>query len=45
MKLKTVMPFALLGLFFTGFSVLAAQKLSVDVNLTMLRSHVVDERG
>jgi VWFA-related protein len=45
MKRKTVGLLMLAGLLSAGFSIMSAQKLSVDVNLTMLRSQVVDERG
>ena len=45
MKWKSAVPFTVLAFLFAFLTVTAAQKLSLDVNLTMLRSHVVDERG
>jgi VWFA-related protein len=41
---KSAILFAFAGLF-CALSVMAAQKLSVAVNLTMLKAHVVDGRG
>ena len=45
MKRKIVLSFTVAAFFLTVIAVPAAQKLSLDVNLTMLRSHVVDGRG
>jgi VWFA-related protein len=45
MKWKVALSFTALAFFFAVLTVMAAQKLSLDVNLTMLRSHVVDQTG
>jgi len=45
MKWKTAIPFTIAAISLAVLTVMSAQRLSLDVNLTMLRSHVVDESG